>query len=41
MRIYLDGKDNVGWHMDIERKNIQNALQGYTLEKLDSGALQI
>ena len=34
MKIYLDGKDNVGWSMDIERKNIQNALQRLHLKEV-------
>jgi glycosyltransferase involved in cell wall biosynthesis len=26
MRVYIDGAENTGWHVDVERKHIENAL---------------
>ena len=27
MKIYLDGSDNLGWHIDVERENILKSIE--------------
>ncbi len=26
MKVYVDGKDTLGWHLDVERQHLTNAL---------------
>ncbi|MBU1863207.1 MAG: glycosyltransferase [Candidatus Omnitrophica bacterium] len=36
MKIYLDGQDNTGWHMDVERRNILHALRQLGITEVKS-----
>jgi len=36
MRIYVDGRDDCGWHMDVERRNIQRTLQRLGIKETTS-----
>ena len=36
MRIFVDGRDNCGWHMDEERRNIKNTLKRLGIKETKS-----